>query len=186
MIPVDNRELLETKFAEAVGAALDASIDGLTKAHKDATDVVAAEEEKIQNLVEALIEANSMKEKSDDSFAKANDAELAATFKKEDAESALSAHVKEEKTLQSKKLFMESELQRLREVQEIARGPADPSKEDVDKVQKALRDVSAPEALVLAIGAAIGKQTMMDQHFVPIASPCLLIRRTCGSVRKYV
>ena len=51
MIPVDNRELLETKFAEAVGAALDASIDGLTKAHKDATDVVAAEEEKVQGYV---------------------------------------------------------------------------------------------------------------------------------------
>merc|ERR1719428_1265757 len=61
---------------------------------------------------------------------------------------------------------MEGELQGLREVQEIARGPADPSKKEVLKVQKALRDVEAPEALILGIGAAIGKQTMMDQHFV--------------------
>merc|ERR1719484_166560 len=63
-------------------------------------------------------------------------------------------------------MTMEAELQGLREVQEIARGPADPAKKEVLKVQKALRGVEAPEALILGIGAAIGKQTGMDQHFV--------------------
>merc|ERR1719160_2326982 len=144
--PVETREPLETKFAEAVGTALDAAIDGLTKAHNDANDVVAAEEEKVQNLGNGLAEAN--------------EAELEATGKRTDADSALKTHVEEEKTPQPKKLTMEGELQGLREVQEIARGPADPSKKEVLKVQKALRDVEAPEALILGIGAAIGKQTM--------------------------
>merc|ERR1719263_1715601 len=93
--------------------------------------------------------------------------------KKTDADSALKTHVEEEKTLQPKKLTMEGELQGLREVQEIARGPADPSKKEVLKVQKALREVEAPEALILGIGAAIGKQTMMDQHFVNEATKML-------------
>merc|ERR1719263_660654 len=93
--------------------------------------------------------------------------------KKTDADSALKTHVEEEKTLQPKKLTMEAELQGLREVQEIARGPADPAKKEVLKVQKALREVEAPEALILGIGAAIGKQTMMDQHFVNEATKLL-------------
>ena len=46
------------------------------------------------------------------------------------------------------------------------------------EVQKALRDVSAPEALVLAIGAAIGKQTMMDNHFVNDATKFLYDKST--------
>merc|ERR1719199_745034 len=64
---------------------------------------------------------------------------------------------------------MEGELQGLREVQEIARGPADPSKKEVLK---------APEALILGIGAAIGKQTMMDQHFVNEATKLLFDKST--------
>jgi hypothetical protein len=176
--PVETRELLETKFAEAVGTALDAANDGLTKAHNDANDVVASEEEKVQNLGNGLTEAVSMKEKSDDSLAAANEAELEATGKKTDADSALKTHVEEEKTLQPKKLTMEGELQGLREVQEIARGPADPSKKEVLKVQKALREVEAPEALILGIGAAIGKQTMMDQHFVNEATKLLFDKST--------
>merc|ERR1719353_980351 len=143
------------------------------KAHNDANDVVASEEEKVQNLGNGLTEAVSMKEKSDDSLAAANEAELEATGKKTDADSALKTHVEEEKTLQPKKLTMEGELQGLREVQEIARGPADPAKKEVLKVQKALREVEAPEALILGIGAAIGKQTMMDQHFVNEATKLL-------------
>merc|ERR1719333_312986 len=171
--PVETREPLETKFAEAVGTALDAAIDGLTKAHNDANDVVAAEEEKVQNLGNGLTEAVSMKEKSDESLAAANEAELEATGKRTDADSALKTHVEEEKTLQPKKLTMEGELQGLREVQEIARGPADPAKKEILKVQKALREVEAPEALILGIGAAIGKQTGMDQHFVNEATMML-------------
>merc|ERR1719353_2260223 len=148
------------------------------KAHNDANDVVASEEEKVQNLGNGLTEAVSMKEKSDDSLAAANEAELEATGKKTDADSALKIHVEEEKTLQPKKLTMEGELQGLREVQEIARGPADPSKKEGLKVQKALRDVEAPEALILGIGAAIGKQTMMDQHFVNEATKLLFDKST--------
>merc|ERR1719163_1163711 len=68
---------------------------------------------------------------------------------------------------------MVAELEGLREVQEIARGAPEPSKKEVSKVQKALREVEAPEALILGIGAAIGKQTPMDQHFVNEATKLL-------------
>merc|ERR1719218_575091 len=176
--PVENREPLETKFAEAVGETLNASIDGLTKAHQDANEIVADEEKKVQNLDDALTQANTLKEKSDESLQEANEAETQATDKKIEAETTLSNHVEEEKGLQPKKALMEGELQGLREVQEIARGAPDPSKKEVLKVQKALREVEAPEALILGIGAAIGKQTPMDQHFVNESNKLLYDKST--------
>ena len=97
---VEERDPLETKFAEAVGAALDASIDGLAKAHQDATDVVAAEEEKVQGLGAALTEAAATKDAADESLAKATEDELEATGKRTEADAALSTHVAEEKALQ--------------------------------------------------------------------------------------
>merc|ERR1719353_1841998 len=153
-------------------------MEGLAKAHTDATEIVADEEKKVQDLQNALDEANTLKEKADDSLANANSAELEASGKKTEAESTLATHVEEEKGLQPKKMLMEGELQGLREVQEIARGAPDPSKKDLTKVQKALREVEAPEALILGIGAAIGKMTSMDQHFVNEATKMLYEKST--------
>jgi len=179
LIPaVENRDPLETKFAEAVGETLDAAMDGLAKAHTEALELVADEEKKVQTLQGGLDESNSLKEKSDESLASATEAEMQATEKKNDAENALAAHVEEEKGLQPKKATMEGELQGLKEVQEIARGAPDPSKKEILKVQKALREVEAPEALILGIGAAIGKQTPMDQHFVNEATKMLYDKST--------
>merc|ERR1719331_1400514 len=179
LIPaVENRDPLETKLGEAVGETLESAMDGLAKAHTDALELVADEEKKVQTLQEGLDESNSLKEKSDESLASATEAEMQATEKKNDAENALAAHVEEEKGLQPKKATMEGELQGLREVQEIARGAPDPSKKDLTKVQKALREVEAPEALILGIGAAIGKQTSMDQHFVNEATKMLYDKST--------
>merc|ERR1719299_386845 len=73
---------------------------------------------------------------------------------------------------------MEAELQGIQEVQEITRGAPEPSKKEVTKVQKALREVEAPEALILGIGAAIGKTTPMDQHFVNEATKLLYDKST--------
>merc|ERR1719191_1690889 len=179
LIPaVENRDPLETKFAEAVGETLEAAMDGLAKAHTEALELVAEEEKKVQTLQGGLDESNSLKEKSDESLASATEAEMQATKKKNDAENALATHVEEEKGLQPKKATMEGELQGLREVQEIARGAPDPSKKEILKVQKALREVEAPEALILGIGAAIGKQTPMDQHFVNEANKLLYDKST--------
>merc|ERR1719191_2495230 len=179
LIPaVENRDPLETKFAEAVGETLEAAMDGLAKAHTEALELVAEEEKKVQTLQEGLDESNSLKEMSDESLASATEAEMQATEKKNDAENALAAHVEEEKGLQPKKEQMVGELQGLQEVQEIARGAPDPSKKEILKVQKALREVEAPEALILGIGAAIGKQTPMDQHFVNEATKLLYDKST--------
>merc|ERR1719313_2159074 len=40
---VENRDPLETKFAEAVGETLDAAMEGLAKAHTDALETKFAE-----------------------------------------------------------------------------------------------------------------------------------------------
>jgi hypothetical protein len=176
--PVEERQELETKFAEAVGAALDSSIEGLSKAHQEAIDTVADEETKVNSLEAALTESNALKEKADQSLATANEEETQAMAKKTEAESTLATHVAEEKTLGPKKETMVAELEGLREVQEIARGAPEPSKKEVSKVQKALREVEAPEALILGIGAAIGKQTPMDQHFVNEATKLLYDKST--------
>merc|ERR550537_1874935 len=119
-----------------------------------------------------------MKEKADEFLKNANEADTQATEKKLEAESTLANHVEEEKGLQPKKNTMEGELQGLKEVQETTRGAPDPAKKDVLKVQKALREVEAPEALILGIGAAIGKQTPMDQHFVNEATKILYDKST--------
>merc|ERR550537_783982 len=119
-----------------------------------------------------------MKEKADEFLKNANEADTQATEKKLEAESTLANHVEEEKGLQPKKNTMEGELQGLKEVQETTRGAPDPAKKDVLKVQKALREVEAPEALILGIGAAIGKQTPMDQHFVNEATKLLYDKST--------
>merc|ERR1719502_422561 len=78
---VENRDPLETKFAEAVGETLDAAMEGLAKAHTDALEIVADEEKKVQSLQSAT------------------EAEMQATEKKNDAENALAAHAEEEKGL---------------------------------------------------------------------------------------
>merc|ERR1719502_1364111 len=106
---VENRDPLETKFAEAVGETLDAAMEGLAKAHTDALEIVADEEKKVQSLQDALDESNSLKEKSDESLQSATEAEMQATEKKNDAENALAAHAEEEKGLQPKKATMEGE-----------------------------------------------------------------------------
>merc|ERR1719453_2059129 len=153
-------------------------MDGLAKAHTEALDVVTEEETKVQSLQDALTESNTLKEKADESLQNANEAELQATEKKTEAESTLATHAKEEQGLQPKKATMEGELQGLREVQEITRGAPDPSKKEILKLQKALREVEAPEALILGIGAAIGKQTPLDQHFVNEATKLLYDKST--------
>merc|ERR1719484_105560 len=94
--PVEHREPLETKFAEAVGAALDASMDGLAKAHTDGNELVSEEEKKVQTLDDSLTGANTTKEKSDESLQNANEAETQATAKKLEAETTLADHKKEE------------------------------------------------------------------------------------------
>jgi len=175
---VETRVPLETEFAKVVGAALEAAMEGLGKAHQDAIDVVTAEEEKVQSLQNALDEANTLKEKADESLTLATEEDLKATDKKTDADLTLANHQEEEKQLQPKKQTMTLELEGLREVQEIARGPENPSKKDVLKVQKALREVEAPEALILGIGSAIGKQSPLDQHFVNEAAKMLYDKTT--------
>merc|ERR1712078_510308 len=73
---------------------------------------------------------------------------------------------------------MGGDLQALKEVKDIVRGPSNPSKKEVQKLQKALKEVEAPQSLIAGIGEAIGKQSAFDQHFVGEACKLLYDKST--------
>merc|ERR1719305_1707403 len=171
--PVENRDEIELTFAKVVGQAVQTALEGLQKAHKDAIDDVASEEEKVKALQDALDSANALKEQADKALEEAQEAQRAASEKKSDAETELENHIDEENGLQPKKLLMESDLSALKEVKDIVRGPTTVSKKEVQKLQKALKEVEAPQSLIAGIGEAIGKQTSFDQHFVGEAAKLL-------------
>merc|ERR1719305_612884 len=63
--PVENRDELELTFAKVVGQAVETALEGLQKAHKEAIEEVATEEEKVKELQAALDSANTLKEQAD-------------------------------------------------------------------------------------------------------------------------
>jgi hypothetical protein len=85
----------------------------------------------------------------------------------------------EEKGLFPKKTKMEAEAVSLKEVLEIARGPETTAK-NAKKLAKSLKEVGAPEALVLGVPSAIGKESPLEQHFVVEA--CKMIAAKLGEV----
>jgi len=173
MTTVETRDELELTFAKVVGQAVQTALEGLQKAHKDAIDEVAVEEEKVKDLEAALASANELKEQADKALEEAQEAQRSASDKKSEAETELETHIDEENGLQPKKLLMESDLAALKEVCDTVRGPASANKKDVQKLQKALKEVEAPQSLIAGIGEAIGKQTSFDQHFVGEAAKLL-------------
>merc|ERR1719498_341018 len=173
MTTVETRDELELTFAKVVGQAVQTALEGLQKAHKEAIEDVATEEEKVKALQEALDAANTLKEQADKALEEAQEAQRAASEKKSEAENELETHVEEENGLQPKKDLMESDLAALKEVKDTVRGPANASKKDVQKLQKALKEVEAPPSLIAGIGEAIGKKTDFDQHFVGEAAKLL-------------
>merc|ERR1719313_216137 len=170
MTTVETRDDLELTFAKVVGQAVQTALEGLQKAHKDAIEEVATEEEKVKGLQEALDSCLTLKEEADKALQEARDA---ASEKKSEAETELENHIDEENGLQPKKLLMESDLAALKEVKDTVRGPSNANKKDITKLQKALKEVEAPQSLILGIGEAIGKQSAFDQHFVGEAAKLL-------------
>merc|ERR1719313_2900918 len=52
------------------------------------------------------------------------------------------------------------------------------NKKDAQKLQKALKEVEAPQSLIAGIGEAIGKQSSFDQYFVGEAAKMLFDKST--------
>merc|ERR1719453_2757171 len=175
---VEERTEIELTFAKVVGQAVQTAVEGLQKAHKDAIEDVAQEEEKVKALQDALDSANTLKEQADKALEEAQEAQRTASEKKSDAETELENHVEEENGLQPKKLLMEGDLSALKEVKDTVRGPSTASKKEVLKLQKALKEVEAPQSLIAGIGEAIGKQSAFDQHFVGEAAKLLYDKST--------
>merc|ERR1719174_1186073 len=176
--PVENRDEIELTFAKVVGQAVQTALEGLQKAHKEAIEAVTQEEEKVKALQDALDSANALKEQADKALEEAQEAQRTASEKKSDAETELENHVEEENGLQPKKVLMEGDLSALKEVKDTVRGPATASKKDVQKLQKALKEVEAPPSLIAGIGEAIGKPSAFDQHFVGAAAKLLYDQST--------
>merc|ERR1719305_15918 len=104
--PVENRDEIELTFAKVVGQAVQTALEGLQKAHKEAIDEVATEEEKVKGLADALDAATTLKEQADKALEEAQEAQRTASEKKSDAETELENHVEEENGLQPKKVLM--------------------------------------------------------------------------------
>merc|ERR1719171_956399 len=141
--------------------------------HKDAIASVEEEEEKVKALQAGLDSANTLKEQADKALTEATEAQKEASDKKMEAETELESHLEEENGLTPKKNLMEGDLQALKEVKDTVRGPSNPSKKEVQKLQKALKEVEAPQSLIAGIGEAIGKKTPFDQNFVAEAAKLL-------------
>merc|ERR1719453_1892753 len=92
---VESRDELELTFAKVVGQAVQTALEGLQKAHKDAIEEHANEEEKVKALQEALDAANTLKEQADKALEEAQEAQKLASEKKMEAENELETHVEE-------------------------------------------------------------------------------------------
>jgi chromosome segregation ATPase len=175
---VETRDEIETTFAKVVGQALETGVEGLKKEHLDAIAAVETEEEKVKTLQSELDSANTLKEQADKALDEATEAQKQASDKKMEAETELESHLEEENGLTPKKNLMEGDLQALKEVKDTVRGPSNPGKKEVQKLQKALKEVEAPQSLIAGIGEAIGKQSAFDQHFVGEAAKLLYDKST--------
>jgi hypothetical protein len=169
MTQVEHRDNLETTFAAVVSQALQTAKEGLQNMHKSAAEALVEEEERVKTLQATLDSAIAAKEQADKELEDAAAARSQASDKKAEGEAELEKHSEEEMALTPKKKMMESDLAALKEVQTTVRGPPLKGKKGekaLQKLQKALKEVEAPQSLIAGIGEAIGAQTDFDQHFV--------------------
>jgi chromosome segregation ATPase len=132
-------------------------------------DGAAENLKKLEADVESAVE---LKATADAEVAAAGEAETAAQAALTEAQEALATQEAEEADLTPKKERMEAEKEVLEEALTIARGP-EPGKKESAKVTKTLKDVGGPDALVLGLAAAIGKEGQLEQIF--ISQACTLI-----------
>jgi len=179
MTLAEDRPALEQKFALVVGEALKVATLGLSDSLAAANAELASQVAQVETLEQALTGANTSKESADTSLQLAGEALEAAQASLAEAEQALVDHEKEEKGLEPKKAKMEVEKVTLNEVLEIARGP-EPTKKQATKLSKTLKEIGAPDALVLGVPSAVGKESALEQHFVVEA--CKMVAEKLGQV----
>jgi chromosome segregation ATPase len=169
---VEDRHPLESQFAAVIGTALQEVGTILSQKLADVTterDGAAENLKKLEADVESAVE---LKATADAEVAAAGEAETAAQAALTEAQEALATQEAEEADLTPKKERMEAEKEVLEEALTIARGP-EPGKKESAKVTKTLKDVGGPDALVLGLAAAIGKEGQLEQIF--ISQACTLI-----------
>lgn len=179
MTLAEERPALEQKFALVVGEALKMATLGLSDSLAAANAELATQTAQVAQLEQTLAAANTAKESADTALQLAGEATEAAQASLSEAEQALADHEKEEEGLEPKKAKMEVEKVTLNEVLEIARGP-EPAKKQATKLSKTLKEIGAPDALVLGVPSAVGKESALEQHFVVEA--CKLIAEKLGQV----
>jgi len=160
-----DRVPVESKFAEAIGASLQEAMQGLEAKVTETTSKFEEQLEVVKKLEADLEEANAVKERQDAEVQSIGEAVMNAQSCLMEAQTALQEQEAEEALLAPRKTELEFQQQGLQEVMDIARGP-ETNKKSTEKIQKALRALDAPDVLVLGVGAAIGKESTLEQQFV--------------------
>jgi hypothetical protein len=163
--PASDRVPIESKFAEAIGASLQEAMQGLDAKVTQTAAKFEEQLEVVKKLEAELEEANAVKERHDAEVLATSEAEMNAQSCLMEAQTALQEQEAEEAALAPRKADLEFQQQGLQEVMDIARGP-ETNKKSTEKIQKALRALDAPDVLVLGVGAAIGKESTLEQQFV--------------------
>jgi chromosome segregation ATPase len=172
------REAVQSRFAEAIGASLKEAVQGLATKLEESSARVEEQRETVKKLDSDLEESHAVKERADAEVQAAGEASMNAQSALMEAQTALSQQESEEEALGPRKAALESQRAELQEVMDIARGPAVVGKKDAAKLQKALREVEAPDVLVLGVCAAVGKESVLEQQFVLESCKMLAEKRT--------
>merc|ERR1719352_1310634 len=164
--PVEDRSELETKFGQLVGEAV-------ATAQKSLDDKAAWKQEKldeklanVETLAKALEEANTTKQECEEKV------EQATT-----ANDALTTQQDEEAKLPEEKTKLDTTHTNLVEAIAIAEGDL-PSAKDAKKLNAQLKEVGAPESLVLGMAAAVGKTGDFEKMFISQSVKLLDTKKT--------
>jgi chromosome segregation ATPase len=175
--PVEDRSELETKFGQLVGEAL-------TTAQKSLDEKVAWKAEKLEEkvakvdeLAKALEKANETKNECDEKVEQATTAEREAKEAKNTANEALTTQQDEEAKLPEKKNQLDTTHANLVEAIAIAEGDV-PSAKEAKKLNAQLKEVGAPESLVLGMAAAVGKTGDFEKMFISQSVKLLDTKKT--------
>jgi chromosome segregation ATPase len=175
--PVEDRSELETKFGQLVGEAV-------ATAQKSLDEKAAWKQEKldeklanVETLAKALEEANTTKQGCEEKVELATTAEREAKEAKTTANDALTTQQDEEAKLPEEKTKLDTTHTNLVEAIAIAEGDL-PSAKDAKKLNAQLKEVGAPESLVLGMAAAVGKTGDFEKMFISQSVKLLDTKKT--------
>jgi len=175
--PVEDRSELETKFGQLVGEAVATAQKSLDEKAAWKTEKLEEKVANVETLAKALEEANKTKQECEEKVELATTAEREAKEAKTTANDALTTQQDEEAKLPEKKTQLDTTHTNLVEAIAIAEGDL-PSTKDAKKLNAQLKEVDAPESLVLGMAAAVGKTGDFEKMFISQSVKLLDTKKT--------